>query len=335
MHEETHAVEATAKLNRLEQEIAAAEGSADDARWAQAEEVVRLLDGGMTQRAVAAGWINARTGNPYTHKHVGFCKDAWKQSGYPGTQARPAWNTAYQKAKRGDRPKAGPRKKDRTKKATEPTFTDGKPSLSRVPAVQEWVRDRSRAGWDREKIVAASKARSDGWPAAAVMDAGLEEKVLSNGSYGEVCTAIVAVERALGTEAPMQPKKQKKESGKPLRELYTKRKSGDADLYHDVMIPIMEAVRALESYDLPDLNWSETTQGTVVRIFDYLNILDKWTETSLATTMAHMDDLGIQRKIVDCERIMADPGAPPNEKANAARAVERLNARRARDRLAG
>jgi hypothetical protein len=334
MHEETRAVEATAKLNRLEQEIAAAEGSADDARWAQAEEVVRLLDGGMTQVEVAAGWINTRTGKPYGQPHVVFCAKAWRY--YLGNNAdRPAWNTAYQKAKRADRPKTAPKKRAKTRKPTEPTFTEGKPSLSRVPAVQEWVRDRARRGWDRERIVATSKAQSDEWPTAAVEEAGLSGKTLSNGSYGEVCTAIEAVERVHGVEAPLRPKKQKKESGKPLRELYTKRKAGDTDLYHDVMIPIMEAVRVLESYDLPDLDWSETTQSTTVRIFDYLNILDKWTETSLATTMAHMDDLGIQRKIVDCERLMADPAAPPNEKANAARAIERLNARRARDRLAG
>lgn len=53
------------ELNRLERRAAQLEGDASATRWAQADEIVRLLGGGATQREVAAGWINALTGKPH------------------------------------------------------------------------------------------------------------------------------------------------------------------------------------------------------------------------------------------------------------------------------
>jgi len=60
-------------INALEQRIAKAEDEAtDEMLWEQAAAVVRLLESGMSQRAVAAEWINARTGKAYSHTHVQF-----------------------------------------------------------------------------------------------------------------------------------------------------------------------------------------------------------------------------------------------------------------------
>lgn len=83
------------KLNRLEKTIVEGEASVEDARWMQAKEVVRLLDAGMKQREIAAGWINGTTREPYKHNHVGFCARVWKRFGYFNTQDRPDWTTAY------------------------------------------------------------------------------------------------------------------------------------------------------------------------------------------------------------------------------------------------
>jgi hypothetical protein len=57
-------------LNDLEARIAAANGDADSALWEQAVIVAQLLESGISQRRLAAGWINLRTGRPYTRRHV-------------------------------------------------------------------------------------------------------------------------------------------------------------------------------------------------------------------------------------------------------------------------
>lgn len=85
------------KLNTLERSIVAGEDGVEDARWAQAEEVVRRLDKGESQRDIAATWINLRTGKPYSHNHVGYVAKIWR--GNPGSQNRPLWTDAYAQAK--------------------------------------------------------------------------------------------------------------------------------------------------------------------------------------------------------------------------------------------
>lgn len=86
------------KLNVLESAIVNAEDSAEDARWHQAEIVKKLIDDGATLREIAGKWTNARTGKPYTHKHVDFAKQVWERWGvYFTTQDAecPDWTTAY------------------------------------------------------------------------------------------------------------------------------------------------------------------------------------------------------------------------------------------------
>lgn len=91
---------ATDKLNTLESVILSAEDSAEDARWQQAEEVHRLLDA-HTQRDIAAGWINGRTGKSYNKAHVGFVDTVWRRFGYFNSQTRPTWTTAYYTVQQG------------------------------------------------------------------------------------------------------------------------------------------------------------------------------------------------------------------------------------------
>jgi hypothetical protein len=92
------------ELNALEQRIArdedvvaSAQGAVEDARWHQAEIVVEMLDGGATQREVAAGWINSRTGKPYAQNHVKDVAKVWRRFGseHFTVQDRPDWTTAY------------------------------------------------------------------------------------------------------------------------------------------------------------------------------------------------------------------------------------------------
>lgn len=218
-----------------------------------------------------------------------------------------------------DPPKPQPKPKAAPKPKPKPTAIHGKSGLSHNPAVVNWVWDRYRHGWTRDQIVAASKAGSDGWPLAG------EE--LSNGGVSE-CRAVIAhLERLEAQAPPPKATKRKKDSGKPLRELYTKRKNGDTNLYHDVMIPIMEAVRTLENYDLPAEDWSDADEATIIRIYDYLTVLEKWNTEALETTVAQMSDLGRLRKIRDLETLAEHPNTPPHERAAAIRRADALRAK--------
>lgn len=86
------------KLNTLEQEIVRDEDSAENKRWAQAEEVARRLDAGETQREVAASWINGRTDEPYDQTHVSYMAATWRRFDGVPHQDRPPFTVAYDKA---------------------------------------------------------------------------------------------------------------------------------------------------------------------------------------------------------------------------------------------
>ena len=79
-------------VNALEKCIVGSEDDADEKLWEQAAQVVALLDGGMTQRALAKQWINARTGEPYSVMHVNYTKQAFVQF---TLQPRPRFRDAY------------------------------------------------------------------------------------------------------------------------------------------------------------------------------------------------------------------------------------------------
>lgn len=88
------------KLNRLERAIVSAESSAEDARWAQAEEVVRRLDAGETQRQISTSWLRGadtpygKAGTPYSQRHVAIVAAIWRE--YYATQdERPSFSQAY------------------------------------------------------------------------------------------------------------------------------------------------------------------------------------------------------------------------------------------------
>jgi hypothetical protein len=61
--------------------------------WQQASRVVALLDSGMSQRALAKDWINARTGRPYSQMHVSFTARAFEK--FTFHEPRPKFRTAY------------------------------------------------------------------------------------------------------------------------------------------------------------------------------------------------------------------------------------------------
>jgi phage N-6-adenine-methyltransferase len=80
-------------INALEQEIVKSEDKADAKLWEQAGKVVEQLETGMSQRTLAAQWISARTGKPYSVMHVNYVAKAYAVKFT--LQPRPRFRDAY------------------------------------------------------------------------------------------------------------------------------------------------------------------------------------------------------------------------------------------------
>ena len=81
------------EINDLERRIVSAEDDVDDTLWEQAAAVVAQLDAGLSQRALAAQWINARTGEPYSQMHVSFTQRVFEK--FTFQTPRPRFRDAY------------------------------------------------------------------------------------------------------------------------------------------------------------------------------------------------------------------------------------------------
>lgn len=81
------------EINALEGRIVKAEDEADDMLWDQARQVVQQLKAGMKQRELAKQWINARTGEPYSQRHVAIVLQIARE--YLDIQPRPRFRDVY------------------------------------------------------------------------------------------------------------------------------------------------------------------------------------------------------------------------------------------------
>jgi hypothetical protein len=84
------------EINALERRIATAEdeaAKADAMLWEQAQHVAAQLHAGMTQRALAQQWINARTGKPYSQRHVSYVVTVVEK--FTSQISRPRFRDAY------------------------------------------------------------------------------------------------------------------------------------------------------------------------------------------------------------------------------------------------
>lgn len=81
------------EINALEGRIVTAEDDADSMLWEQARQVVEQLEAGLKQRELARRWINARTGDPYSERHVRIVRQLW--TAYLNTQPRPRFREVY------------------------------------------------------------------------------------------------------------------------------------------------------------------------------------------------------------------------------------------------
>ena len=81
------------EINELEVAIVESEDDANEKLWQQAGEVVKRLESGMSQRALARAWVNLRTGEAYNHTHVHFVAKVF--SLLNSAEPRPRFRDAY------------------------------------------------------------------------------------------------------------------------------------------------------------------------------------------------------------------------------------------------
>lgn len=189
------------------------------------------------------------------------------------------------------------------------SLISGRRGLSHNPVVVAWVRDRLADGWDRDQIVAASKANTDDWP--------LAKKSLSNGTVSEV-RAVIAAQEAADTPPPAPPK----QAGRRLRALHAQKRAGDDSDLNEASRRLMQAVGVVEGMNLIEYGIGNADQDTIERIHEELTILATWLDGSLAVVGAHMDDLHIRERI---RKLREDTnGRTPAEIETAQRLADRL-----------
>ena len=205
--------------------------------------------------------------------------------------------------------------KPRKRKATESTIS-GKPGLSHDPEVIEWVRLKIRDGWDRDRIVTASKDSTDGWPRPG--------KKLTNGGVSECRAAIAAMEATGATNGTKSAR-----TGKKKHDLFAKRRQEKAEgrdnerLYwarHD----IIKLVSDLERIDLVRDGIGDCDQDIVADIFVYLTDLSGWVEQSLGVLAQELDQFKIHETIRKLQAVAADESAPDGEREGARAGIKRL-----------
>ena len=192
--------------------------------------------------------------------------------------------------------------KTRPKPKSDPTIT-GKQGLSHSPAVLAWVRDRTREGWDRNRIVAASKAGTHSWPRPG--------ENLTNGGVSECRAAIAALE-----QAGVEPDRDADEGAR--REQRSRREAKAAKNRHLVdLLNLQErlgsVVRFLETTDFhAEYELDDIAVDALMALADDLLATIDWCQRALLPVQARMGDAKVLELI---RKLEAVNGRGPEEAA--------------------
>jgi hypothetical protein len=211
---------------------------------------------------------------------------------------RPKRTQAGANGQPADEPKA----KSRTKPEGNPTIT-GKQGLSHYPAVIAWVRDRTREGWDRNRIVAVSKAGTHGWP--------LPGEALSNGGVSE-CRAVISALEQAGVEPDRDADEGERRERRTKREIKAAKNANLVDLL-ELQERLGSVVRFLETTDFhAEYELSDIAVDALVALADDLVATIDWCQRALPVVQARAGTAKIQELIDKLESVN---GRGPEEAA--------------------
>lgn len=156
--------------------------------------------------------------------------------------------------------------------------------ISTDPRVRRWVAERRAAGWKRDRIVAASKAGTDGWP--------IPGESVSNGTFSMIKAALDAA-RGESLEPPTRPARR---AGRRQRELQRALKAADQGGKRNKLIKqemaLQKATALLEVMDVADIDFDDkgVVGNTMRRIHDDLAEHQIWLDYQFERVRARMDD---------------------------------------------
>jgi hypothetical protein len=156
--------------------------------------------------------------------------------------------------------------------------------ISSDPRVRTWVAERRADGWKRDRIVAASKAGTDGWP--------IPGESMSNGTFSIIKAALEAA-KGEPLEPPTRPARR---AGRRQRELQQALKDAEQGGKRNKLIrqqmALQKATGLLEVMDVSDIDFDDrgVVGDTMRRIHDDLAEHQIWLDYQFEQVRARMDD---------------------------------------------
>lgn len=209
-----------------------------------------------------------------------------------------------------------PKKQQRKRKTKITQGVDAR-GVANNPDVIDWVAKQRKHNMTTKDVITASKGKDNGYPADAPS--------LTDGGVTSILAVLADRERRAGHEPTKPKKKEPRWSGKRLREINEEIKGGDNTQLKKLQKEIAHAVRALEDFSIPDLDWGTGINSELAGfVFDDVAVLAVWVNNASSVIVSHMDQMTIHRKIRAAQAIIDDPNASDGYRAAARAGIERL-----------
>jgi hypothetical protein len=164
----------------------------------------------------------------------------------------------------------------------EPTIVDDT-KVAHDADVITWVQQRTRRGWNVDRIIATSKAGEDNWPERW-------PDGLSSGTLAACRAVIYHLER-------LDPSRRPRYAGRRLREVSDIRKELNRPSVADLQFRILQMTNTLETSSIDDYDLGGADRPYVDALLDDLIELQFWMDRTTTITRAHIDVERLREKI--------------------------------------
>lgn len=204
---------------------------------------------------------------------------------------------------------------------------DGKSGLSHDPEVINWVRQRYRRGWSRDRIVTASERNTDGWPRP--------DEALTNGGVSE-CRAVIhhlESQRAswpLREDGPPRTAAAAARAGKRMHTASGRRSAARraqdtaGTVLWDTTFEVTKLTGLLISLDIGDVELDEHGLDLINDLHDDMLFLQDWIEQTIGAVQGRLGEHGVRQKIKALRDKTTANGCTVEEEATARRMADRL-----------
>jgi hypothetical protein len=197
----------------------------------------------------------------------------------------------------------------------------GSPSVCDDPAVIKWVYDREMEGWDRPRQIAASQAKTDGWP--------VPDDELSNGTHSTaLCVIRWMLKEGYEPGGDNAPAVRKRRAAARIKDIKRRQKAGDLSHLGDVLFRMVQVTDMLESLDIAEYDFDrDEVQDEMRELLDELADLNLWSDMTLDRVRKYLDDQDLISKINHAREAAKHPSMDEVERRAWLAGAERLEAR--------